>query len=129
MWFTFSQILSHPRFNYFPFPQHTLVAAPSAGLIDSSVMVGDVKGAPLLYLGTGLITDTENPLVLPVLRAPSTAYCHNPTQPITDYPHATGKFFFVLNNVCVIIASTSGTSIAGLLYRHIIMINLIAFCT
>ena len=68
------------------------MAAPSSGLIDSSVMVGESKNvAPMLYLGTGLITDTDNPLVLPVLRAPSTAYCHNPSQAITDYPHATGK--------------------------------------
>lgn len=53
-------------------------------------MVGKPTGAPLLYRGSGLITDPDNPLVLPVLRASSTAYCHNPSQPIVEYPHATG---------------------------------------
>lgn len=71
-------------------PQHTLIAAPSSGLIDSEVMVGPKDAIPLLYRGTGLITDADNPLVLPVLRAPSTAYCYSPTQSISDYPHATG---------------------------------------
>ena len=56
-------------------------------------MVGKQTGAPLLYRGTGLITDADNPLVLPVLRAPSTAYCHHPTKAITEYPHAAGDLF------------------------------------
>ena len=47
--------------------------------------------APILYEGTGLIVDQENPLVLEILTASSTAYSHNPDEPITEYPHATGK--------------------------------------
>jgi len=70
--------------------QHTLIAAPASGLLVSPLVTGPPSAAPLLYRGTGLTTDPENPLVLPLLRAPATAYTHDPTQPITEYPHATG---------------------------------------
>lgn len=56
----------------------------------SQAIVGTSK-APLLYRGTGLIADRENPLVLEILSASSSAYSHNPDEPVTEYPHATGK--------------------------------------
>ena len=66
--------------------------ADPANLIKSDKIVGDAKTmAPILYEGTGLIVDQENPLVLEILTASSTAYSHNPDEPITEYPHATGK--------------------------------------
>lgn len=64
-------------------------------------MVGKPNGSPLLYRGTGLITDPDNPLVLPVLKAASSAYCHTPSQPIVEYPHATGLFLFNDFKICV----------------------------
>merc|ERR1712141_879279 len=71
---------------------HTLIVADPANLIKSEKIVGDAKTmAPILYEGTGLIVDQENPLVLEILTASSTAYSHNPDEPITEYPHATGK--------------------------------------
>ena len=72
--------------------KHTLIAADPANLIDSEPIVGDKKSlGPILYEGTGLMIDNENPLVLEILTASSTAYSHNPDEPITEYPHATGK--------------------------------------
>ena len=71
--------------------KHTLIAADPANLIDSAPIVGDKKVSPILYEGTGLMVDQDNPLVLEILRASSTAYSHNPDEPITEYPHATGK--------------------------------------
>jgi len=72
--------------------KHTLIVADPADLIKSEKIVGDTKTlAPILYEGTGLIVDQENPLVLEILTASSTAYSHNPDEPITEYPHATGK--------------------------------------
>ena len=44
-----------------------------------------------IFQGTGLIADRTNPLVLEILTASSSAYSHNPDQPISEYPHATGK--------------------------------------
>lgn len=69
-----------------------MIAADSANLIDSAPIVGDKKAlGPILYEGTGLMIDQENPLVLEILTASSTAYSHNPDESITEYPHATGK--------------------------------------
>lgn len=74
--------------------KHTLIAADPANLIDSKPIVGDKKSlGPILYEGTGLMVDNENPLVLEILTASSTAYSHNPDEPVTEYPHATGKWY------------------------------------
>jgi len=105
-------VIDHLHYDANDDGQHTLIAAPSSGLIDSSVMVGESDSVPLLYRGTGLITDAENPLVLPVLRAPSTAYCYNPTFSITDYPHATGQNMLLVaalqarNNARVVVSGS-----------------------
>ncbi|TRY62574.1 hypothetical protein TCAL_00475 [Tigriopus californicus] len=73
--------------------QHSLIVADPDHLIKAAAMVGPAiaQGSPFLYRGTGIIVDRENPLVLEVLTASSTAYSHNPDEPITEYPHATGK--------------------------------------
>ena len=60
-------------------------------MIASPAVVGDKKIEPVLYQGTGLIVDPNNPLLLEVLTASSSAYSHNPEKEITEYPHATGK--------------------------------------
>jgi hypothetical protein len=70
--------------------RHTLIAVDAANLIKSDLMTGGVT-APLLYRGAGLLADPENPLVLSILTGSSTAYSHNPDQPIKEYPHAVGK--------------------------------------
>lgn len=105
-------VIDHLHYDSNDDGQHTLVAAPSSGLIDSEVMTGVKDTVPLLYRGTGLITDVDNPLVLPVLRAPSTAYSYNPSQPITDYPHATGQNMLLVaalqarNNARVVVSGS-----------------------
>ena len=70
--------------------KHTVIVAETANLIKSQDIVGKVSD-PILYRGTGLIADRENPLVLEILSASSSAYSHNPDEPIKEYPHATGK--------------------------------------
>jgi len=69
---------------------HTMVVADSANIIKSDKISGGVK-APLLYQGAGLLADATNPLVLDVLTGSSSAYSHNPDEPVRDYPHAVGK--------------------------------------
>lgn len=64
--------------------QHTLIVADSANLIDAPMIVGSKKVAPFLFRGTGLIADKENPLVLEVLTASSTAYSYKPDSPIEE---------------------------------------------
>ena len=44
-----------------------------------------------LFRGIGMTADAENPLVLSVLSASSTAYSFNPDEKIEEFPHAVGK--------------------------------------
>ncbi len=71
--------------------KHTVIVADPENLIKAPAIVGNNNKDPVLYRGTGLIADRENPLVLEILTASSSAYSHNPDEPITEYPHATGK--------------------------------------
>ena len=72
--------------------KHTLIAAEPKNLIEAPLIVGDKKTlGPILYEGTGLIVDHDNPLVMEILTGSSSAYSHNPDEPVTEYPHATGK--------------------------------------
>ncbi|CAG9802741.1 unnamed protein product [Chironomus riparius] len=70
---------------------HTTIVASPKNLIDSEMIVGNKNVKPLLYRGTGIIADRENPLVLPLLTADSTAYSYIPDSPIKEYPHAVGR--------------------------------------
>lgn len=64
---------------------HTKIVASPDNLIDAPIIVGSKKEvAPLLYQGTGILADPENPLVLPLLTADSTAYSYVPNQPIKE---------------------------------------------
>lgn len=65
--------------------QHTKIVVPVDNLIDSSIIIGDKHQLkPLLYQGTGLLADPDNPLVLPLLTADSTSYSYNPDQTIKE---------------------------------------------
>lgn len=70
---------------------HTTIVASPKNLISSEIIVGSKNIKPLLYRGTGILADRENPLVLPLLTADSTAYSYIPDAPIKEYPHAVGK--------------------------------------
>lgn len=66
------------------FFKHTLVVPDAENLIDGPVIVGSKNIPPLLYQGTGLIADEDNPLVLHLLTASSSAYSYIPDQPIKE---------------------------------------------
>lgn len=70
---------------------HTTIVVPPKNLINSEIIVGGRNIKPLLYKGTGILADRENPLVLPLLTADSTSYSYVPDAPIKEYPHAVGK--------------------------------------
>lgn len=85
-------VIDHLNYDISDEGQHTKLAISADNLIDAPVIVGPKKSiAPLLYQGTGILADSENPLVLPLLTADSTAYSYQPDQPIKEYPHAIGK--------------------------------------
>ena len=64
--------------------QHTLLVADPRNLIDAEMIVGSRKPNPMLYEGVGMIADPENPLVLNVLHASSTAYSFDPDSEISE---------------------------------------------
>lgn len=86
-----TSVIDHLNFDVADGGKHTLIVADPDNLIKSAPIVGTAKIAPVLFEGTGLIADRANPLVLEILTASSSAYSHNPDQPISEYPHATGK--------------------------------------
>ncbi|XP_058828706.1 dolichyl-diphosphooligosaccharide--protein glycosyltransferase 48 kDa subunit [Topomyia yanbarensis] len=84
-------VIDHLNYDSSDSGDHTLIVASPDNLIDSEIVVGRKGVGPLLYRGTGLLADKENPLVLQLLTADSSAYSYNPDTPIKEYPHAVGK--------------------------------------
>lgn len=65
--------------------QHTKIVASAENLLDAEIVVGPKNlRAPMLYQGTGIITEPTNPLILSILTADSTAYSYNPNQPVVE---------------------------------------------
>lgn len=48
------------------------------------MITGTSAVPPLLYQGTGLVADRDNPLVLQILSAHSSAYSYVPDEPIKE---------------------------------------------
>ncbi|XP_026468589.1 dolichyl-diphosphooligosaccharide--protein glycosyltransferase 48 kDa subunit-like [Ctenocephalides felis] len=85
-------VIDHLNYDVSDKGSHTTIVADPQNLIDSSIIVGDKnKISPMLYSGTGILADPENPLVLKLLSADSTAYSYQPDQSIKMYPHAVGR--------------------------------------
>ena len=68
----------------FCYLQHNLIVADPRNLIDAKMLVGDRAPNPMLFEGVGMVADPENPLVLNVLHASSTAYSFDPSEEITE---------------------------------------------
>ncbi|XP_076236975.1 dolichyl-diphosphooligosaccharide--protein glycosyltransferase non-catalytic subunit Ost48 [Calliopsis andreniformis] len=86
-----SAVIDHLNYDVSDNGYHTKIVADSSNLIDAPVIVGSKDVPPLLYQGTGLIADADNPLILRLLTASSSAYSYNPQNTIKEYPHAVGK--------------------------------------
>nr|CAD7462651.1 unnamed protein product [Timema tahoe] len=86
-----ASVIDHLNYDVNDLGKHTLIVADSANMIDSPVITGPRNVPPLLYQGTGIVADKENPLVLQILTAESSAYSYVPDEPIKEYPHAVGK--------------------------------------
>lgn len=84
-------VIDHLNYDIEDDGKHTLIVADPSNLIDAPTVVGSKNIAPLLFRGVGIISDHENPLILEVLSASSTAYCYNPDNKVIEYPHAVGK--------------------------------------
>ncbi|XP_067006615.1 dolichyl-diphosphooligosaccharide--protein glycosyltransferase 48 kDa subunit [Anabrus simplex] len=86
-----ASVIDHLNYDVNDLGKHTLIVADPSNLIDAPVITGQRNIPPLLYQGTGLVADRENPLVLQILTSESSAYSYIPDEPIKEYPHAVGK--------------------------------------
>lgn len=84
-------IIDHMNYDSSDTGRHTKIVADPSYLIDAPVIVGKKPTGPVLYMGTGLIANSDNPLVLKILSASSSAYSYKPEQPVKEYPHAVGR--------------------------------------
>lgn len=84
-------VIDHMNYDVSDIGHHTTIVADSSNLIDAPVIVGSKSIPPLLYQGTGLIADPDNPLILRLLTASSSAYSYHSEQSVKEYPHAVGK--------------------------------------
>merc|ERR550534_470189 len=60
-------------------------------MVKSKVMFPTAVDAPLIFKGVGMTADSDNPLVLEILTASSTAYSYYSDEKISEYPLAVGK--------------------------------------
>ncbi|XP_016996273.2 dolichyl-diphosphooligosaccharide--protein glycosyltransferase 48 kDa subunit [Drosophila takahashii] len=88
-------VIDHLHYDLSDAGEHTTILTAAQNLIQADTIVGRsnrlAEAAPLIYRGTGLIADKENPLVLQLLTAESSAYSYNPAASVSDYPHAVGR--------------------------------------
>ncbi|KAK3803667.1 hypothetical protein RRG08_023381 [Elysia crispata] len=86
-----SAVIDHLNYDVADDGKHTLIVAEPENLINAPMIVGDKLKEPLLFRGVGMVSDPENPLVLSVLRASSTAYSYKPDEKIDEFPMAVGS--------------------------------------
>lgn len=86
-----ASVIDHLNYDASDVGDHTTIVAAPTNLIDAKIIVGSRNVPPLLYRGTGLLADAENPLILRILTADSTAYSYKPQNQIKEYPHAVGR--------------------------------------
>ena len=80
-----AHVIDHFNYDVSDEGQHTLIIADSQNLLDAPTIVGDRKTiGPILYRGIGMVSDQNNPLVLDILLADSTAYSYDPNKKITE---------------------------------------------
>jgi oligosaccharyltransferase complex subunit beta len=86
-----SSVIDHLNYDVADSGKHTLIVADTDNLMKAPMIVGNKVSAPVLFQGVGMVSDPENPLVLSVLKASSTAYSYKPTEKITEFPMAVGS--------------------------------------
>jgi len=86
-----SYVIDHSHYSTLDNGKHITLAVGPENLIDAKPIVGSKSIGPILYEGSNLLLDPENPLVLEILNGHSTCYSYDPEKPVTEQPHAVGK--------------------------------------
>lgn len=73
-----------PKYLIITHAQHTVVSVDPKNLIEAEILVGSSNSEAILYEGASLLLDPDNPLVLEILTASSTAYSYDPEKEISE---------------------------------------------
>lgn len=87
-------VIDHLNYESADNGQHTLIVANTENLLASELITGNTKknAFPILFRGTGMTVDSENPLLFDVLTGSSSSYTANPdNEALTEYPATVGK--------------------------------------
>ena len=80
-----SSVIDHMNYDIKDNGEHTLIVTDHSNLIDAKTIVGNKNlFKPILFKGTGIISDQNNPLLLDILTASSSAYSYDPKKKITQ---------------------------------------------
>jgi len=66
---------------------HTLIVADD--IVNKSIITS--SSAPILFRGVDQVLEEKNSLLIPIVRASSTAYAYSPDEAVVDEPHSSGK--------------------------------------
>lgn len=83
-----TSVIDHMNYDTSDAGYHNLLVADD--FISTSVIVG-ASPKPVLFNGVGMAADSDNPLVIDILRASATAYSHAVDKDILEYPLAIGN--------------------------------------
>merc|ERR1712168_551332 len=87
-----TSVIDHHNFDITDDGTHTTILTDAAtSTVKSKVMFPSSVDGPVLFKGVGMTADSDNPLVLEILTASSTAYSYYPDEKISEYPLAVGK--------------------------------------
>jgi len=82
-----TSVIDHMNYDVSDAGQHTLIVADQ---FSPHSIISGADPKPVLFNGIGMAADPENPLVIDILHAASTAYSHAIDKDILEYPLAIG---------------------------------------
>lgn len=85
-----SAVIDHINYDINDDGSHTKVLLTQDNIIDSKHIVPKNLD-PVIYYGTGILVDKNNPLILQILTGAKTTYSYNPSNSIIEYPHILGN--------------------------------------
>lgn len=82
-----TSVIDHMNYDVSDAGQHTTIVADQ---FSPTTIISGESPSPVLFSGIGMAADPENPLVVDILHAASTAYSHAIDKDILEYPLAIG---------------------------------------
>lgn len=83
-------VIDHLSYDLSDDGTHTRIIVPPRNIIDSKYILPKIE-SPLIYHGTAILVDKNNPLALQILTGNKSSYSYNPFNSVTEYPHILGS--------------------------------------